>query len=80
MRKSVSSWTAGDDAELGGAEGGASQIGPRLPSAPSTSSGVLRSPMIGPIIGPSLPVSQPPKSTTVNCIVSGKFCGTIVGG
>ncbi|CAI8033913.1 Style cell-cycle inhibitor 1-B [Geodia barretti] len=64
VRKSVSSWTAGDDAELGGAEGGASQIGPRLPSAPSTSSGVLRSPMIGPIIGPSLPGGSVAMETT----------------
>jgi hypothetical protein len=69
VRKSVSSWTAGDDAELGGAEaeGEASQIGPHLPPAPSTSSGVMRGPMIGPTIGPSLPVSR--VSTTQNRIV-----------
>ena len=53
MKKSVSSWTAGGDAEPGRGGGGASQIGPRLPSAPSTSAGVMK----GPMIGPSLPVS-----------------------
>ena len=68
VMKDVSSWTAGDDAELGGAGGGASQIGPHLPAAPSTSGamkgptkgptiGPTIGPIIGPIIGPTLPVN-----------------------
>ena len=57
VMKDVSSWTAGDDAELGGAGGGASQIGPHLPAAPSTSGAPTIGPIIGPIIGPTLPVN-----------------------
>ena len=68
VKESVSSWTAGDKVEAGGAEGGASQIGPRLPAVPSTS-GAMKGPMIGPIIGPSLPVSPVSKPAQPVCYI-----------